>query len=98
MVKQNPLRDLKTQVAKCDAELSKSLATRTQKTREADVVFGEKSIKSQAIQVEYTTPIIYALSQLVIAFRKYTEVLEKEVERKSKIKYDTRRKKKEKIT
>lgn len=92
MVKQNPLRDLKTEVERCSAELTKSFAMHTEKTREADTTFGEKSVKAQAVGVEYTIPIIYALGHLVMAFRKYTKMLENELEKKSKVKQYTRKK------
>jgi len=92
--KANPLRDLKTLVERCDSVLSQSFATHTEKIREANIVFGEKSIKAQTVEVEYTIPIILALGELVIAFRQYTKMLEKELEKKSKAKHDNRRKKK----
>lgn len=86
MVKQNPLQELKSEVERCDAALTQSFLTHTEKTREANTVFGVKSIKAQTVEVEYTIPIILALGDLVMAFRKYTKMLEKELERKSKVK------------
>jgi hypothetical protein len=79
MVKQNPLQDLKAEVERRDAELTQSLVIHTEKTREANAMFGEKSIKAQTVGVEYTTPILYALTHLVIAYGKYTKILEKEL-------------------
>jgi len=90
---QTVIENLKTKVTMCKEALTQSLINHTEKTQEADRLYGRESIKTQTISVQYATYIIHALSDMVIAYSKYVKVLEKELSKKSrkKTKHDSKR-------
>src|SRR3990172_12292 len=70
------LQYLRTQLETAYIQLKESWKTWEEKTKEAEILHGEGSIRAQTVQIHYTIPILQGLAGVISAYSKYTAVLE----------------------